>query len=328
MGSFLYKIFSFLSNKIFSFFSKKNYGDINKIKSGYVKSKIFSYLYIRKFYKLIKYNKKIQTTQKIGLEDYRVLSNIEIEIIPNTTNLTEITKFMQKNNNNIDFIHIYAKDGGVIKEINADKKDIDLKFQKIIIRVDKRIRTFKDLFFECGWIKKINYFRAYNNNIASMKNLCGWCNNIKEIDLDFSFFKTKNVKDMSYMFSRCQNLEKARLANFENKNLLTIRGMFEECASLRTVEFSNFNTETVYDMSYLFKDCLYLNKLIFTNFRTDNVINMNSMFNSCESLKDIDLSGFNFDNVLDIDLMFTDCSDELKNKISSKGLNIGEEAFY
>lgn len=328
MGSFLNKIFSFFKNLIFSFFSKKNYGDINKIKSGYVKSKIFSYLYIRKFYKLIKYNKKIQAIQKIGLEDYRALSNIEIEIIPNTTNLTEITKFMQKNKNNIDLIHIYAKNGGIIKEINSEKKNIDLKFQKIIIRIDIRIRTFKDLFFECGWIKKINYFRAYNNNIASMKNLCSWCNDIKEIDLDFSFFKTKKVKDMSHMFSQCQNLEKVRLANFENKSLLTIRGMFEGCASLRTVEFSNFNTETVYDMSDLFKDCIYLNKLIFTNFRTDNVINMNSMFNSCVSLKDIDLSGFNFDNVLEFDFMFTDCTDEFKDKINSKGLNIGEEAFY
>jgi len=56
------------------------------------------------------------------------------------------------------------------------------------------------------------------------------CRRIKTID--FSSFDTKNVTDMSFMFSECENLRQLDLTKIRTNNLTKMSNMFSECLEL------------------------------------------------------------------------------------------------
>ena len=55
---------------------------LEKIRSKYILKRIFSKLHEKKLFNFIKYNKKIQNSFDFSADDYKTLSEIEIEIIP------------------------------------------------------------------------------------------------------------------------------------------------------------------------------------------------------------------------------------------------------
>ena len=54
---------------------------------------------------------------------------------------------------------------------------------------------------------------------------------------------TKQVTDMSYMFSNCKGLTNLDLSNFKTENVTDMSGMFYDCKSLTNLDVSKFNTK-------------------------------------------------------------------------------------
>ena len=129
--------------------------------------------------------------------------------------------------------------------------------------------------------------------------------------------KGKNIEDMSYMFSDCENLIKVDLSSFDTKNVISMYSMFSGCGNLIKVNLSLLNTQNVKNMAWMFCYCENLIKIDLSSFDTKNVTDMSYMFNYCKSLSEVDLSSFNIKNVEDIINMFSDC-ESLIIKINHK----------
>ena len=59
------------------------------------------------------------------------------------------------------------------------------------------------------------------------------CENI--ISIDFFDLKTKNIKNMEYIFNECKNLETINLSSFDTQNVKYMSNMFGECSSLKSL---------------------------------------------------------------------------------------------
>ena len=95
---------------------------------------------------------------------------------------------------------------------------------------------------------------------------------------------TKNVTDMSYMFSDFKFLPNINVSNFDTKNVTNMSGMFLGCSTMQNINLYNFYTENVTDISNMFAGNIVLQKINLFNFDTSNVIHMEDMFEICFEL--------------------------------------------
>ena len=160
-------------------------------------------------------------------------------------------------------------------------------------------------------------------NEDSSKMFCGEYRNANlatRINLDN--FDTRNVKNMSYMFSYCVLLPSLDVSRFDTSNVTDMSYMFNVCEKLTNLNVSSFNTSNVTDMTYMFYWCEKLTNLDLSNFNTSQVTNMNSIFRECVSLTDLDISGFDTSNVTDMTYMFEYCRALTTLKVSSNNWRI------
>ena len=170
------------------------------------------------------------------------------------------------------------------------------------------------LFFECKYLKKINFSNFNAENIKSMHYMFGECRALTNIN--FSNFNTKNVIDMGELFRGCDSLTEINLSSFDTKNVSNMSCMFYGCNKLENIILSNFNTQNVKNMNSMFFDCNSLKAINLSEFDTQNVINMGSMFYKCTSLENIDLNHFITKKVEKMDSMFFGCKSLIKINIS------------
>jgi len=124
---------------------------------------------------------------------------------------------------------------------------------------------------------------------------------------DFNF---SVVKDISYMFYNCLNLENINLENIK-ANAFAVTKMsylFYNCFRLTSIDFSNFDTNKVTDMSYMLYNCTDLKSINLGKLNTSSVQSMNYLFYNCNNLISLNLSNFDFSSVKDISYMFDGCS--------------------
>ena len=263
-----------------------NYGNI---KSKYILKQIFDNLHKKKCLEIIKYNKKIQQKISVNTNDYKecseVYSSIEIEIIPIANKLTQ---FININKDDEKYYHIYFNDNN--EEIKRNYLNTDDLITKIYIKIDYQVESFKELFFNCKYIKSINFKKFCRNNI----------------------------NNMHCMFWGCSKLNKINFLNCNTNNVTDMSGLFSWCSSLEEINLSNFNTNNVTDMSFMFNKCSSLKKINLSNFYMKNVFNKRYMFQYCSSLMEINFPEFNINNINDLNHMFNGCSDDLKNKIKTQ----------
>ena len=131
--------------------------------------------------------------------------------------------------------------------------------------------------------------------------------NFSLTSLDLSNFDTRDVTDMTMIFSNCYNLTNITFSESFGSSLTTMQGMFSDCFELTSLDLSNFDTRNVTDMSYMFVHCVKLENINLTGFDTSKVTNMEQMFCECNSLKNLDLVCFDTSNVTDMRGMFSGC---------------------
>ena len=107
-------------------------------------------------------------------------------------------------------------------------------------------------------------------------------NNKGEYEVLFGF--NKSLESTDEMFKDCKNLRSLNFSNFKTSEIKNMNGMFNRCYSLKSLNLSNFVTKKVTNMSYLFNECYAIGNIILDNFDTSNVVDMKYMFADCVSL--------------------------------------------
>ena len=192
------------------------------------------------------------------------------------------------------------------KKITSNNlESIDLR--RLVIVNDKPM--VKDMYdIETKNIKNIVFDESFKTYApTSLEHFFAGCSTLETIT-GLEYLNTANVKNMSNMFSGCQNLSSLDLSKFNTEKVTNMSRMFYGCQKLSSLDLSKFNTEKVTDMSSMFEDCLELSSLDLSNFNTKEVKQMNNMFWGCSALTSLDLSNFNTANVMDMGNMFLNCS--------------------
>ena len=187
---------------------------LKNVKSYYFIQKFFGYMTERKALETIRYNKSIQKRMHISINHYKAYFEtkipIELDIIPKFG----YGDFININEEDKKFIHIYFNDNKKKEIENTSLYIVDI-VDKISIIIDYQIKSFSKLFANCRCIQSIEFKKFYRNNITDMSGMFLGCSSLKEINL--INFNTNNVTDMRWMFSGCLDELKLKIkSQFKN----------------------------------------------------------------------------------------------------------------
>ena len=161
---------------------------------------------------------------------------------------------------------------------------------------------------KAGCIEKINFDGFDTSNVEDMSSMFeSYCPNVDlstlNLDVDISNFNTSKVKNMKSMFmiSPFKSLD---LSKWDTKNVIDMSSMFSGMRELTSINISNFDTSHVTDMLGMFAGDDNLTSLDVTSFNTSNVTDMSNMFASMGKLSSLDLSHFDTSNVVKMRDMF------------------------
>ena len=238
----------------------------------------------------MRFNKNIQKRLDISINDYKeysqIHSSIEVEIKFDDDKYGEFINI--KNEERKYFLIYFTYYNNSKEEINRNILKMNEKVKMINVIINEKIISFINLFRDFKNISSIKFKKFARNNIRDMSFMFDKCESLKELNLNS--FNTSNVTDMLSMFSGCSKLKELNLSKFDTSNVTTMDNMFSECSSLNKLDFSSFNTNKVTKMRWMFYECSSLKKLNISSFNTTNIIDMSNMFDGCKSLENLNLS--------------------------------------
>ena len=133
---------------------------------------------------------------------------------------------------------------------------------------------------------------------------------------DLNYFNTSMVENMGSMFyETTRSMESIDLSNFDTRNVVDMSNMFsydtirngeapDKAPKFKNLDLSMFNTEKLEDASAMFCDLFYLESLKIPNFNTPNLKKMDMMFSGLANLRELDISNLKTSNVKSMVLTF------------------------
>ena len=236
-------------------------------------------------------------TMLLGNE-YEKGGDIDIFIMKKKVDFTKEYKFDKPDEYEVQF-KLYSK-------INMNYMFKDVSSLKSVIMIsykDTSITSMISTFENCESLNDLTINGFNTDELLSMNKFL-YKSKIKIINLNS--FSTKNVEDMSFMFSSMDEF-KFDFSKLDTCNVKNMSHMFYNNKDILNLDLYNFNTINVEDMSYMFSSCESLTSLKISDFNTKKVINMKGMFQNCITLEFLDLSNFNTELVTDMSNMFENC---------------------
>ena len=185
--------------------------------------------------------------------------------------------------------------------------------------------------------------KAKNGDKNLIKNISCMFNGCKSSLIEFSkvdnyeLLNLSEVRDISYVFKDCTNLEEIDLSFFDCMyKIENINFLFSNCKKLSQISnFKSLHTEEVTNMDSVFNNCTEIESLKEFNFLAKGVESFNNLFHNCSSLKTLpninqwdmeyaktlkgmfsgcqnlkilpDISNWNLENVENMEEMFAGC---------------------
>ena len=219
-----------------------------------------------------------------------------------------------------EFFSYINKNNSINKDDNNEKNEIN-----ITVKIDKD-EINREIYFLDNTTESLEKdIKNPHSNLPELNpNNTELYINEKKLKYQKFFIPTKEgnyqiklklntlLRDCSYMFYYCKNINRIDFSSFNTQNVTNMSNMFYYCLNLTNLNLSSFNTEKVTNMSNLFSYCLNLSNIALSSFNTKNVTNMSNMFSFCNKLTDIDISFFHVPPNLKAEHMFQRCLN-LKN---------------
>lgn len=124
----------------------------------------------------------------------------------------------------------------MFRECSADTID----FSNVVL---KSICCVYRMFYNC----KSKLLGLDKMDVSALENMRGMFDSYLGDELNVSGLDTKNVKDMSYMFAHCNNVELLDVSSFDTSKVTDMNHMFAS-AGVSSLTLRNFNTSRVNDI--------------------------------------------------------------------------------
>ena len=152
----------------------------------------------------------------------------------------------------------------------------------------------------CNWVLQSGEMVISGGELNSInKDSKPWLGYLREIEKmtfqsEISFLEETSLKGL---FSDLRNIEYINgIEYFDTKQITNMSYMFSNCGKLVELDLSHLDTSQVTDMGCMFNECGNLKRLDLSNFDTSKVKSMFHMFYIC-GVRELDLSSFDVSNV-------------------------------
>ena len=198
----------------------------------------------------------------------------------NVSNVTDMSGMFSGSKFNGDISSWDVSNVINMKNMFSDDKSFNGDLSKWDI---SKVENMYGMFQRCG--RFIGY-GLENWNPKSLKDSGLLFFHCTKINIDVSTWDVGNLRDAHQMFDKCILFEGKGLEKWNTKNLKDISWMFMNCENL-DADFSNWNTKKLYDVEEAFKNCLKFTGKGLENWDISNVrkASIVSMLDGCDSLK-------------------------------------------
>ena len=239
-----------------SYNSYNNYDIIkNKQYNNYYINNDYQYSNEKRMFNNKNYkSRKNDINENLLGNNFKKNTDLDIFIENNKIKYSKEYKFNKFGNNTVKFI-IY------------ENLDMNYMFQNVpnLISIEMisiqnaKINSMISAFENCYNLEELVIEGFDTSEIKSMHKLF-YRTSLTDKDLARIHLNTKNVEDISYMFS-FTNFKELNLSFIDSKKLMNMSHLFKDCSSLKNIIFNNLDTNQVKDMSYMFQTCSGLDKL-------------------------------------------------------------------
>ena len=198
---------------------------------------------------------------------YGELSENAVEYIRNNSDIKKAKKIVMEN--------CFTNTNGDVDSIAglfANCKAHSIELQNVSF---KGVKDASNMFYGCE-VEEITFKRIDSYELITVSNMFANCRNITYVDL--SQFNFNNVKNLSCMFSGCENLINVKFTNNDNSyyinvNTCYVKNIFSGCKNLNNIDMSHFYINNELEGCEGIKQC--------------------DMFSDCENLSYIKAPNFN-----------------------------------
>lgn len=156
----------------------------------------------------------------------------------------------------------------------------------------KLCTNFSNLFYECNSLEKID--GVENWNVSKLKNtsfmFCN-CYNLESVNI--STWTPSEIEDISSMFYNCYKIKDIDTSSWILPNLKKMNRFLYYCHEIEEINLSGFNTAQVNNFTKVFAGCYKLREIKgIEDLNVNNVTSFESLFHFCQSISSLDLSSW------------------------------------
>ena len=219
-------------------------------------------------------------------------------------------EFLKYNNKNKLVMFIYNEKYDLCHKMDKSKIIIINNIVEIKLKKLNEVISFEKM-FEGTDLMSISGFSSFETKeLINISSMFSGCKNLISI-IDIDFLNTNNVKKMNYMFYNCKSLESLPdISKWDTNNVTQIDYMFEGCEKLKSLpDISNWNTSNVTQMKHMFSNCKSLTSVPdISKWDVSKVKDISYLFSDCESLLSIpDIQKWSTKNIKNIFCLFSRC---------------------
>ena len=128
--------------------------------------------------------------------------------------------------------------------------------------------------------------------------------------LDLTDIDISELKYLSRIFKRLNNLEVVDISSWNTSNVIYMNDMFLECENIKKIiGIENLDVSKLEDATSMFSHCEKLVELDLTNWNPILLKNAWNMFSCCSNLKNIkNIENWQLPNIKDVSYMFYKCT--------------------
>lgn len=132
-----------------------------------------------------------------------------------------------------------------------------------------QIKDASYMYLNC---KQLTKYSDNSINMYTVETVEGMFQGCEKLQFFSIFSRTANLKNSSFMFKDCFNLEKVNLNTFYTSNLTEAQYMFDNCQLINLIDISSFDTSMLKNTDHMFANCTLLNTiLVGSGWNTENI---------------------------------------------------------
>ena len=178
----------------------------------------------------------------------------------------------------------------------------------------KNVRTMEYMFAGCSSLTSLNILSFETPYLETVKGMFYGCISLTSLDLShfntssvvttaYMFYRAYSLLSLNLIFEEYSpTINTTKIDSyFDTPSVKDMSYMFAYCSDLEGLDLSYLNTSNVEDMSYMFKECTNLTSVNLSNFNTLKVVSMKEMFYNCYNISYINLNSTDDHSVKNLD---------------------------